>query len=44
MRIDFHELEKYVPLLLDGVVASNVILQVRGEEMEGVDLPVEVDS
>ena len=42
--IDVHEPEEDVPLLLDGVVTSHFVLQVRGEEMEGVDLPVEVHA
>ena len=39
-----NKLEEDVPLLLDGVRASNVRLKVGREEVEGIDLSVKVDA
>lgn len=42
-RVHLDKTEEDLPFLSDGVTLWHLVLQVRGEEVEGVNVPVEVD-
>ena len=44
MRVDLHKFEEDIPLLLNRVASSYVILEEDGEKVEGIDGTMEVHT
>lgn len=44
VSVDLNETEEDFPFLRDAVPSGDLVFEVRGEEVEGVDVAVEVDA